>query len=143
MRNFGLAACALCLGACATNYDLTLMPRNSGKLVHGTASSLNNGEASVTIITPERVYQGNWVEVNPAQTADYVGASAWGWSGWGAYGQVDAASNVATAKALLQAADGAGLRCDFFGLKGGQGTGKCYDDQGLVYDVQIRSRNSK
>ncbi len=137
------AVCALALGACATHYDLTLMPNNSGKLIHGTATSLNNGEASVTITTAERIYTGNWIEVTPSYLTDTVGASAWGWRGWAPFGQMQTSPGNSSAKALLQAEDGAGMRCDFFGLTGGQGTGKCYDDQGLVYDVQIRSRNLK
>ena len=45
------------------------------------------------------------------------------------------------AKALLRAPDGSGLRCDFRGVGGaGAGGGTCQDDQGLVYDVQIRAR---
>ena len=46
----------------------------------------------------------------------------------------------AAAKALLQAPDGSGLRCDLRGL--GSGTtagGTCLDDAGMIYDVQMRA----
>jgi len=44
------------------------------------------------------------------------------------------------AKALLRSADGHGLRCDFKGVTGPAGSGSCQDDEGLVYDVQLRRR---
>ena len=45
------------------------------------------------------------------------------------------------AKALLRAADGSGLRCDFLGVHGaGAGSGTCRDDRGLTYDVQLRRK---
>jgi hypothetical protein len=139
----GVLAMALSVGGCATDYDLTLMPRDSGKLVYGTAHDVGAGEASVSIDIGDKTYRGTWVQVTPDLSGTYVGASAWGWGGWGPYGEVVRGYGDAVAKALLQAADGTGLRCDFFGLTGGQGTGKCIDDKGLVYDVQIRSRKSK
>jgi hypothetical protein len=145
LRRLLAAIAALGLGACAVSYDLTLMPRDSGRILHGSAHSIGNGEASVVITIDERTYTGNWVQVTPEASTSYVGASAWGWGGWGGwgpYGQVDRTVGNSTAKALLQAPDGAGLRCDFYGLSGGHGTGKCTDDKGMVYDVQLRSRNS-
>jgi len=136
-----LVACLL--GACSTTYDLTLMPSNHGTLLHGTAVETPGGQASISIEVGDRLYTGNWVKVTPEHTTTYVGASSWGWAGWGPFGGVDRSTGDAVAKALLQAADGTGMRCDLFGLTGGQGTGKCTDDKGLVYDVQIRTRNSK
>jgi hypothetical protein len=128
------------LSACAVNYDLTLMPRDSGKLTYGSARTLGNGEASVSIAVGDTIYTGNWVQVTPVQSASYVGASYWGWRGWGPYGEVDRTVGDTVAKALLQSSDGRGMRCDFYGLSGGKGSGKCTDDKGLVYDVQIRAR---
>jgi hypothetical protein len=143
----GRAALALALGmslaGCATTYDLTLMPRDSGKLTYGTAQDLGNGQANVTITVGDKVYTGNWVQVQPDQAANYVGASAWGWRGWGSYGEINHNYGDAIAKALLQSTDGSGMRCDLYGLTGGSGTGKCTDDKGLVYDVQIRSRTKQ
>ena len=140
-----LAAALLAAGlaGCANTYDLTLMPRDSGRLTHGEAQDVGNGDATVTITVGDRVYTGTWVQVTPEQSADYVGASAWGWGAWGNYGVINRTYGDATAKALLQAPDGSGMRCDFFGLTGGSGTGKCSDDKGMVYDVQIRKRNTK
>jgi hypothetical protein len=136
-------AAALVLCGCAGSYDLTLMPRDSGKLAYGSARDLGNGEASITVALGDKTYTGTWVQVNTERSTSYIGASSWGWQGWGPYGGVEHSVGDAVAKALLQAPDGSGLRCDLYGLTGGQGTGKCVDDKGLVFDVQIRSRNSK
>jgi hypothetical protein len=136
-------ALLLALAGCATTYDLTLMPRDSGKLTYGTAQDLGNGQANVSITVGDKIYTGNWLMVTPDQATNYIGASAWGWRGWGSYGEINHNYGDATAKALLQSSDGSGMRCDLFGLTGGSGTGKCTDDKGLIYDVQIRSRTSK
>jgi hypothetical protein len=136
-------ALGMSLAGCATTYDLTLMPRDSGKLTYGTAQDLGNGQANVTITVGDKVYTGNWVQVRPEQATNYVGASAWGWRGWGSYGEINHNYGDAIAKALLQSTDGSGMRCDLYGLTGGSGTGKCTDDKGLVYDVQIRSRTKQ
>lgn len=143
MRCAALAVAALCACACTTYYDLTLMPRDSGKLHYGTARDLGNGQAEVQIAIGDATYTGNWVQVTPERSTSYVSASAWGWGGWGPFGEVDRTYGDSTAKALLQGPNGGGLRCDLFGLSGGHGTGKCTDDKGTVYDVQIRSRNFK
>jgi hypothetical protein len=45
--------------------------------------------------------------------------------------------NGAESKALLAAADGSGLRCDFRAGYG-RGAGVCRDDRGREYDVQLR-----
>jgi len=136
-------ALAAGLAGCASTYDLTLMPRDSGKLTYGEARDLGNGQATISITVGDRIYTGTWVQVTPEQSTDYVGASAWGWRSWGSYGEVNHNFGDATAKALLQSKDGSGMRCDFYGLTGGSGTGKCADDKGMVYDVQIRKRTTK
>jgi len=138
-----LAAGAMTLAGCATYYDLTLLPRDGGKPAYGTAHDLGPGQASVSIAVADKVYRGTWVQTTPERSMTYVGASSWGWWDWGTSGAADRAYGEVVAKALLQAFDGSALRCDFFGLTGGQATGKCIDDKGLIFDVQIRSRNLK
>jgi len=143
-RAFILAgALAAALSGCASTYDLTLMPRDSGKLTYGEAQDLGNGQATVSITVGDKIYTGTWVQVTPEQATSYIGASAWGWRGWGSYGEINHNYGDAIAKALLQANDGSGMRCDLYGLTGGSGTGKCTDDKGMIYDVQIRRRTTK
>ena len=131
------------LAGCATDYALTLMPRDSGQRYSGEAISTGGDEAEVTIVIGPRIYRGNWVVSRPPP------ATAISFGGmFGTYGRatgttvtVDQAGG-GEAKALLSAPDGSGLRCDFRGLGTGgtSGGGTCQDDRGLVYDVQIRPK---
>jgi hypothetical protein len=143
-RALALGAVAL-LAGCASTYDLTLMPRTSGKLFYGTAVEKSaGGEANISVDIDGKVYSGNWVPVTTGRSSGFVTGSV-GWGGHGRWGGVGTAPVVidngegATAKALLQAADGSGLRCDFRGLQPSSSAGgTCLDDKGLMYDVQIR-----
>lgn len=131
------------LAGCATTYELTLMPRTSGKLYYGEAVE-SGSQAEVRVTIDQKTYVGTWVAAAPDRTTAYV-SGGWGWrhSGFGTMVTLD--NPAATeAKALLRSADGAGLRCDFRGMSyGTTGAGTCRDDQGLVYDVQIRVKERK
>ncbi|HEX7155583.1 MAG TPA: hypothetical protein VF229_00110 [Burkholderiaceae bacterium] len=138
-----VAGVAAALGGCATNYDLTLMPRDSGKLYYGSASDIGNWQARVSVTIGDTAYSGTWVMAAPEVATGYVTAAG-GWRRM-PYSSVVTVDTPAggTAKALLQAPDGAGLRCDFYGVAGGRGGGTCTDDKGVVYDVQLRPRDSR
>jgi hypothetical protein len=134
-------ALAVLMGGCGTTqHHLTLMPRDSGKLYQGVAEDSGGSEGPIAITIEARTYTGTWVEVVPDRTSGYVsgayGARGYGW-GLGGSVTMDNPSG-GMAKALLQAPDGAGLRCDFRGGSGRAGGGTCRDDKGLEYDVQIR-----
>jgi hypothetical protein len=142
-------AAAAALTGCASSYQLTLMPRNSGTLFYGDAVEQSaGGEAIVTVNLDEKIYTGNWVPVSSGRSSGFVsGGIGWGGGGRGRYGGIGVGTapvvidngEGAAAKALLQAADGSGLRCDFRGLQPSSSAGgTCQDDKGLVYDVQIR-----
>lgn len=141
MRLVAAAALAALLAGCATSYSLTLMPRTSGELHYGEAHGTTGGETQVRITIGARTYQGNWVVTTPAPTTGFVVGGILGSrrSGIGTSVVVDSPAGT-EAKALLRAADGSGLRCDFRGVNGTSGSGTCTDDQGLVYDVQLRAK---
>ena len=132
-------ALSLVLAGCASTYSLALMPRNSGQMYHGEANSRPGQDAEVTITIGERVYRGTWVVNNPPPTTGFVVGGVFGSrrSGIGTSVVIDNPAGT-EAKALLRAADGSGLRCDLKGVHSGSGSGSCQDDQGLVYDVQMR-----
>jgi hypothetical protein len=144
MRTFAALTAALLLGGCATtSTQLTLMPRDSGKLYAGYADGASGYEGRVSITIEDKTYNGTWVTVVSDRYNGWVsggmGYGRRGWSGWGVGAgtyQVDN-PNGGEAKALLNAADGSGLRCDFRG-SWGQGGGVCRDDRGREYDVQMR-----
>jgi len=147
MRRFVSAlvpiSAVILLAGCASTYELTLMPRTSGKLYYGEAIQRGT-QADVTVTIEGKTYTGTWVEVAPDRTTGYV-TGWWGWrrSGIGTTVTVDNPAG-GEAKALLQAADGSGLRCDIRGMAYGRsGGGTCQDDKGLVYDVQIRLKENK
>ncbi len=136
MRPLPLLA-ALALAGCATTYELTVMPQDSGKLYAGTADENANGEGRISITIEDRTYTGTWVETQPSQTTGYVtGGFGFRHGGMGSLITMDNPQG-GESKALLTAPDGSGLRCDF---KAGQGRGggMCRDDKGRMYDVQVR-----
>ena len=111
-----LAALAGC--ATVTNYQLTAMPRDSGKLYSGTAQDNGSTEGPISITLDDKTYTGSWVQTRPGQTQGYVsggyGAGGPGWhgGGWAAGGFISMDNpQGAASKALLTAPDGSGLRC--------------------------------
>jgi hypothetical protein len=145
MRSFILVA-ALALAGCASTYNLTVMPRDSGKLYTGTADDNGNGEGRISITIEDKTYSGTWVETQPSQTSGYVSGGVgygrgWGWRGGAGFVTMDNPEGGA-AKALLNAPDGSGLRCDFRSGSG-RGGGMCADDKGRVFDVQVRRAEKK
>ena len=141
MRHAAIIA-ALALAGCASTYELQVMPRDSGKRYTGTASDAGNGEGPISITIEGRTYNGTWTETQPSSTTGYVmGGIGWGRRGFGGLGSFITMDNPAggEAKALLSAADGSGLRCDFKSSSERRvGGGVCKDDRGREYDVQIR-----
>jgi hypothetical protein len=117
------------------------MPRDSGKLYQGFADGVSGSEGRISITIEDKVYNGTWVSVVPERSTGYVsGGWGWGrgWTGAGVGGTISVDNpNGGESKALLSAADGSGMRCDFRGTWG-QGGGLCRDDRGREYDVQIR-----
>ncbi len=138
----------LVLVGCASTYQLTLMPRTTGKLYYGEAVEESpGGPARVNITIEDKTYSGTWLAIAPDRNNGTVSAgfgfgSRRGGIGFGTPVVVDT-SNGGESKALLQAADGTGMRCDFKGTSSGRsGAGICTDDKGLIYDVQIVAKPS-
>ena len=145
-RHIGLCVliALITLNGCAVTYDLTLMPRSSGKLYYGEATEQRgSAQAQVSITIEDKTYTGTWIATTPERTTGTVAAgvgfgSRHGGIGFGTAPVVVDNPSGGESKALLQAADGSGLRCDFKGTSSGRsGGGTCLDDKGLIYDVQI------
>lgn len=141
MHRIAALALAVVLTGCTTTYALTLMPRTSGQLYYGEAVSRSGGDGEVSVTIGERIYRGNWVVASPPPSTGFVIGGIFGSrrSSVGTTVGIDQTAGT-EAKALLRAADGSGLRCDFKGVTGPSGSGTCQDDRALVYDVQIRAR---
>ena len=140
MRHAITMLAALVLGGCATTYQVTLMPRDSGKLYSGSATDDSVGEGKMSVTIEGKAYNGTWVATEPERATGYVsGGWAWGRRPFWALGSTVTVENPhgARAKALLTAADGSGVRCDLRSGHG-RGGGVCKDDRGKDYDVQLR-----
>src|SRR5260221_12953554 len=85
MRALILAA-ALALAGCASTYQLTVMPRDSGKLYSGVAQDAGKGEGRISITLEDKTYSGTWVETQPSEATGYVTGGLWWGSGWGGRG---------------------------------------------------------
>jgi hypothetical protein len=142
MRTVLLAA-ALTLAGCATDYQLQLMPHDSGKIYYGTAHDPGGrGEGPIAITIDGKAYAGSWVQATNDYSSAFVSGGFWGRrAGIGTMVTIDNPQG-AMAKALLSAPDGSGLRCDLR-ISGGRGDGMCRDDQNRMYDVQVRPAQSK
>ena len=143
MRLLIAAALAASLAGCAASYNLTVMPRDSGKLYSGYADGVQGHEGRISITIENTTYNGTWVATVPDRSTGFVWGGGYAWGGRGYHGGVGGTITMdnpqgGEAKALLTAADGSGLRCDFRGTWG-QGGGVCRDDRGREYDVQLRS----
>jgi hypothetical protein len=146
MRHAIVLAALVATGCATGQYNLTVMPRDSGKLYSGVAQDAGSGEGTVSITIEGTTYSGTWVETTPSQTSAYVSGgvgygSRRGWGGMGGFVTMDNPQG-GTAKALLTAPDGSGLRCDFSSSYQ-RGGGVCRDDRGREYDVQVRAAASK
>ncbi|APV51340.1 hypothetical protein BWI17_17595 [Betaproteobacteria bacterium GR16-43] len=143
-RNAILACAVLLLGGCATTYDITLMPRDSGKLYKGVLENVGASEGRVSVTLDDKSYSGTWVSVVSDRSHGYASGGYWGHRGWGGWGMGGVVSvdnpEGGLATALLQSPDGAGLRCEFRGPGYGTGGGRCRDDRGREYDVQLRAK---
>jgi hypothetical protein len=134
-----IMTCTLALAGCASTYQLTLMPRDSGKLYSGVLEDVARGEGRISVTIEGKAYNGTWVESAPAYAQGWVTGGLGfrrGWSGLGGSITLDNPQG-GEAKALLTASDGSGLRCDFRNSHT-RGGGLCRDDKGREYDVQMR-----
>jgi hypothetical protein len=144
MRYITLGVALALAGCAATTYEVAVMPRDSGRIYTGSAGNVGGREGPISITIENKAYAGTWVESVPSYSSGYVsgGVGYWGGhhGGWGGMGGGFVSMdnpNGGLAKALLQAPDGSGLRCDLRGSPGG-GSGVCRDDAGREYDVQLR-----
>ena len=124
-------AVGLTLQGCAT-YDLSLMPRGSGPMAHGTAKQIDK---SVSIALQGETYLGHYVYMQGGSFS--LGTAFSG--GQVATGSAVGVSAVGNGNVLAQSADGLhNLRCVFsFSGWTQQGTGVCFTDDGSAYDLQI------
>lgn len=130
----GLAAM---LAGCA--YNVTLMPRDSGKTYTGSMEG-SGGRGTMTLAMGEVSCTGPVAKVgsNEAVTvgAAFVGNNRGGTATGLATSVTDGDIHL---KAMLTCSDGSGLRCDLTG-RGASGGGVCMDDKGRTFDALATRR---
>lgn len=129
---FSAAAIALLLSGCA--YNMTLMPRDSGKVYTGEMQSNGTGSGTLTVTVDGDKCTGPTARVASNQTFGFANTYATnGKRSANAFTTMATSGDVAL-KAILSCGSGKGLRCDLTG-QGSSGGGICVDDSGKVYDA--------
>lgn len=145
MRAIGFVLVAALLGGCVPSQklsvnqdvvmsrDLMLMPRGGGATGIGTA--YRGGDIAITV--GGKTYKGTFVIVPSGGGAMITNTMHTAPGAMPAYssGVSAVASNGGTGNALLRAADGSGMRCQFQ-YSGTDAYGVCQDDKGKLFDAQ-------
>ncbi|WP_156955196.1 hypothetical protein [Polaromonas glacialis] len=127
------AAAMLLVSGCA--FNVTLMPRDSGKFYTGEMAGPGNGTGTMTI-----KMEGDDVCTGPV--ARVASNESFGFANTylaNSKGKVSSAlttvatSGDVTIKAILSCTSGKGLRCEMTGQGGGGGI--CVDDSGRIFDA--------
>ena len=133
MKRLIAIATMTALSGCA--YNLTLMPRDSGKTYSGEMLGKGDGTGTLNVNLDGDTCSGPVARVASNQTFGFANTYATNNRGQSANAFTTSSSfgDVAL-KGILSCKSGKGLRCDLTG-QGSSGGGICLDDTGKVYDV--------
>ena len=133
MKLLTVALASLTLSGCA--YQMTLMPRDSGKVYAGILNSDGTGAGTMSLNLDGDECAGPVARVASNQTFGF--ANTYGGNNRGvraaAFTTTSTTGDVSV-KAMLSCKSGKGLRCDLTG-QGATGGGICLDDAGRIYDA--------
>ena len=132
MKKIASMIAALALYGCA--YNVTLMPRDSGKTYSGELNSSGTGSGTMSVNLDGTTCSGPVAKVASGETFGF--ANTYGQVGGkpvSAFSTMTSSGDV-TVKAILSCTNGSGLRCDITG-RGASAGGLCLDDKGKVYDI--------
>ncbi|QDX81852.1 hypothetical protein B9N43_11675 [Denitratisoma sp. DHT3] len=137
-RLIPLALAAL-LAGCASQSQVQLMGRDSGKIYGGLVQSDGYG-ASILSVTIEGVgYSGPMIRTASSDSYGFIETYSYG-RRHSQFGAIQSYGDSTAYKALLTSPDGKGLRCDLSSGGGGQGGGVCVDDQSRSYDLVFKGQ---
>ena len=129
---------AALLAGCA--WQMSLMPRDSGKVYSGSVSGNGMGSGTATVTIEGVTFTGP--AVRTASNDSFGFANTYGSNSRGTFARSTSTMFIEGdkyVKAMLSSSDGKGLRCDLVGRAHGGG-GICVDDTGRVYDVVFVAR---
>jgi hypothetical protein len=118
---------------CASQWQVQMMPRDSGKVYVGDGRGDGRGGGQVLITIEGRTYSGPIMRTASSETFGFV--QLYGARGQTVVGTTASGGGTVYVKALLASADNHGLRCDLSGDGMGHLGGICVDDEKRVYDV--------
>lgn len=133
MKKLASLVTVLALTGCA--YNITLMPRDSGKTYQGELLGDGGGSGTMTLKLDDVTCTGPAAKVASNQSFGFVntyGSNSKGQTA-NAFTTVSK-SGDSTVKAILTCSNGSGIRCDITG-RGASAGGICLDDKGKVYDA--------
>lgn len=127
------AAAILLVSACA--FNVTLMPRDSGKTYSGEMMGSGNGAGTMTIkLDGDETCTGPVARVASKESFGFANTYMANSRGRAASAFTTVAtSGDVTIKAILSCTGGKGLRCEMTGQGGGGGI--CVDDAGRIFDA--------
>lgn len=123
------------LALCGCAYNVTLMPRDSGKTYQGELISNGGRSGTMTLRLDEVTCTGPAAKVASNESfgfANIYGSNSRGQTA-NAFATVTTSGDAAV-KAILTCSNGSGMRCDITG-RGSSAGGICLDDKGKVYDA--------
>lgn len=138
MKNFIAVAAVAVLSGCA--YNVTLIPRDTGKVSTGEILSRGIGAGTLTITIDDDTCTGTIAKVASSESFGFAttyGASRYGGAARAFTTFVQPGDE--SLKAIMSCASGKAVRCDITGRKGGGG-GVCLDNSGIVYDALVAKK---
>ncbi len=136
MRRLTLMVLALVLAGCTSTASLKLVAREGGEQANGILKSTDGSTGQMTIYAGGKTFTGTWVGTRPHDTTSFsIGFGAGRWRAAGGGGTIVTHGPAGSGLALLNAPDGATMRCEVKGDTGG-GFGVCYAGE-RVYDMQM------
>lgn len=126
---------AALLSGCA--YNVTVMPRDSGKTYTGSMEGSGGGTGMMTVSIDGDACTGPVAKV--ASNESFGFATLYGRNNKGGFASASGSTysdGDVTLKAMLSCNSGKGFRCDVTG-RGASGGGTCLDDQGKIYDLIV------
>lgn len=136
-----LVLSSILVSGCSATFDMSVMPRDSGKSYSGWLYGKGDGTGNAEVTIDGVTYSGPAVRSSSPEAIAFTSLSAPGPvqpKTATAITVADMGGNVGV-KALLRSPDGRGLRCDLQGRPHG-GTGICVDDEKRVFDVILTRR---
>lgn len=136
MQKLSFLALMLILAGCASTASLKLVAREGGEQAQGVLKTGDGSTGNITVYAGGKTYTGTWVGTRPHDTTSFsIGFGAGRWRAAGGGGTIVTHGPAGSGLALLNAADGATMRCEVKGDTGG-GFGVCYAGE-RIYDMQI------